>query len=107
MFEVDEAARLITDSADSEANIKFGATINPDYNGEIKITVVATGFDEGSNKKYVDTRPTTTAHQDNIQRNTNPFGKKAVNDPRLTNNSTPSTPHDDLDVPTFLRRAKK
>ena len=108
MFEVDEAARMITDSADSEANIKFGATINPDYNGEIKITVVATGFDEGTNKRYVDTRPTTTQHQDNVQRNSNPFGKKAVNDPRIT---TPQAPQkggdDDLDIPTFLRRAKK
>lgn len=111
MFEVDEAARMITDSADSEANIKFGATINPDYNGEIKITVVATGFDEGTNKRYVDTRPTTTAHQDNIQRtstSTNPFGKKAVNDPRITSNqnSPQKWGDDDLDIPTFLRKRK-
>ena len=42
MFEVDEAARMITDSTDPEANIKFGATVNPDFNGEIKITVIAT-----------------------------------------------------------------
>jgi len=42
MFEVDEAARIITDSVDSDANIIFGATINEEYNGELKITVVAT-----------------------------------------------------------------
>jgi cell division protein FtsZ len=42
MFEVDEAARIITESVDTEANIIFGATLNADYTGEIKITVVAT-----------------------------------------------------------------
>ncbi len=45
MFEVDEAARVITEAADPEANIIFGAVINDSYTGEIKLTVVATGFD--------------------------------------------------------------
>jgi len=42
MFEVDEAAKVITDSVDGDANIIFGASIREDYEGEIKITVVAT-----------------------------------------------------------------
>jgi len=46
MFEVDEAARIITEAADPEANIIFGSVINDSYTGEIKITVVATGFDD-------------------------------------------------------------
>ncbi len=46
MFEVDEAARIITEAADPEANIIFGAVINDSYTGEIKVTVVATGFDD-------------------------------------------------------------
>jgi cell division protein FtsZ len=53
MYEVDEAARIITESVDPDANIIFGATINEDYNGEIKVTVVATGFDEESNSSHV------------------------------------------------------
>jgi len=46
MFEVDEAAKVITEAADSEANIIFGAVINENYTGEIKVTVIATGFSE-------------------------------------------------------------
>ena len=46
MFEVEEAARVITDAADPEANIIFGAVIDDGYTGEIKITVIATGFSE-------------------------------------------------------------
>ena len=46
MFEVDEAARIITEAADPDANIIFGAVVNDSYTGEIKVTVVATGFDD-------------------------------------------------------------
>jgi cell division protein FtsZ len=45
MHEINTAAETITAAADSDANIIFGATINPDLEGEIIITVVATGFD--------------------------------------------------------------
>jgi len=50
MYEVDEAAKVITEAADPEAQIIFGATVNENYNGEIKITVVATGFSEAKKK---------------------------------------------------------
>ncbi len=45
MHEINTAAETITNAADPDANIIFGATINPDLSGEIIITVVATGFD--------------------------------------------------------------
>jgi cell division protein FtsZ len=45
MHEINAAAEAITTAADPEANIIFGATINPDLEGEVIITVVATGFD--------------------------------------------------------------
>lgn len=49
MFEVDEAARMITEACDPNANIIFGTSIDEKYTGEIKITVIATGFSEESN----------------------------------------------------------
>jgi cell division protein FtsZ len=51
MHEINAAAEVITAAADPEANIIFGATINPDLEGEIIITVVATGFESSY---YVD-----------------------------------------------------
>lgn len=45
MHEINTAAETITNAADPEANIIFGATISPEIEGEIIITVVATGFD--------------------------------------------------------------
>jgi cell division protein FtsZ len=45
MHEINAAAEAITTAADPDANIIFGATINPELEGEVIITVVATGFD--------------------------------------------------------------
>lgn len=46
MSEVDEAARIISETADADANIIFGATINEKLSDQLRITVIATGFDE-------------------------------------------------------------
>ena len=46
MHEINVVAETITASADKDANIIFGATINPELEGEIIVTVVATGFDD-------------------------------------------------------------
>lgn len=46
MFEVEEAAKLISEKADADANIIFGATIDEKLVDQVKITVIATGFDE-------------------------------------------------------------
>lgn len=105
MFEVDEAAKIITESLDPEANIIFGASINEEYNGDLKITVVATGFDEESNKSY-------DGNSAGSILKTNPFGRKPVSDSRVTPVQTTTTQkakpkvEEDLDVPSFLRNKK-
>ncbi len=48
LFEVNEAAELIQNEADPEANIIFGTVIDDAYKNEMKVTVIATGFDRGS-----------------------------------------------------------
>ena len=45
LFEVNEAAETIAQAAEPDANIIFGAVIDPNCNDEIRITVIATGFD--------------------------------------------------------------
>lgn len=46
LFEVNEAAELVAQAADQDANIIFGAVINEELKDEIRITVIATGFDK-------------------------------------------------------------
>lgn len=54
MHEIDMAAQLIAEAVDPEANVIFGATLDPEMEGELMITIVATGFDEA---KQVHTHP--------------------------------------------------
>jgi hypothetical protein len=50
MMEIDEAAKILTKSVDPEAKIKFGAVIDDSLEDTVKITVIATGFDEMQRK---------------------------------------------------------
>ncbi|MCF7905791.1 cell division protein FtsZ [Candidatus Gracilibacteria bacterium] len=83
MYEVDEAAKVITEAADPDANIIFGAVINENYTGEIKITVIATGFSEVGNK-----RP---GHASLMRQAFSVGGRE-------------KDPEDDLETPAFLRK---
>ncbi|MFN3278220.1 MAG: cell division protein FtsZ [Paracoccus hibiscisoli] len=48
LFELDEAANVIRDKVDSDANIIVGSTLDPDMDGAIRVSVVATGIDAGA-----------------------------------------------------------
>jgi cell division protein FtsZ len=64
MHEINAAAEAITSAADDDANIIFGATINPDLDGEVIITVVATGFDAAyfaNRRQQAEPEPTVAA----------------------------------------------
>ncbi len=86
MFEVDEAARIITEAADPDANIIFGAVINDSYTGEMKVTVIATGFAEMPKEKA--TAQTSRVHSSLGTLPTTPI--KAM--------------ENELDIPAFIRR---
>ncbi len=106
MFEVDEAARIITEAADPDATIIFGSVINENYTGEIKITVVATGFDEVAKKRKIAER---LANQEKMQRtqqnqDTSPAesSEKLISFPQSAPQGVQET-ENELDIPAFVR----
>ncbi len=86
MYEVSEAAKTITESVDNEAKIIFGAVINEEMKDQIKITVVATGFDD--NGKNPLARPTVNLNMPKATPNyfappkqiEQPFRREEIND---------------------------
>ncbi len=50
MFEIDEAAKVITKNVDPDAKVKFGTVIDESMGDEMRITVIATGFDENNRR---------------------------------------------------------
>jgi cell division protein FtsZ len=53
LIEVSEASAFIQEAAHEEANIIFGAVVDPKMEGQVKITVIATGFDRGAVQRNV------------------------------------------------------
>ena len=51
LMEVDEAANHIRDMVDADANIIFGSAFNPDLNGKLRVSVVATGIDSSAREE--------------------------------------------------------
>jgi cell division protein FtsZ len=106
LYEVQEAADLVTNAADEEVNVIFGSVINEDLNDEIVVTVIATGFDESAQKaepKRRDTRPAA-----------NPIQKQhaATQMPEETVQREQPAPRqkqeeEELDIPTFLRNRNR
>lgn len=104
LFEVNEAAEIVRANAHPEANIIFGAVIDPEMKDELQLTVIATGFDKP--------RP-----EDNAlfnQRGTESRGYDRSSAPRQETpranteyrNPVRTFDRDDLDIPAFLRRAR-
>ena len=91
MHEINAAAETITNAADPEANIIFGATINPDLEGEIIVTVVATGFDASYFTHRQPQRITTDDdadaedHADEAAASTKPAAVSAVPESEMSN----------------------
>ncbi|GAB3754345.1 hypothetical protein GCM10027599_16720 [Yimella radicis] len=56
LFEINEAARLVQEAAHPEANIIFGAVIDDALGDEVRVTVIAAGFDGGAPQKRTDDR---------------------------------------------------
>lgn len=97
LYEVNEAAEIVTEASDPEVNMIFGAIIEENMKDDIKVTVIATGFE---NKPMPSMNPmrrpsaaaTSAPETNDMRSNTStlrPFGNQ------------PSS--DQLDIPTFLR----
>jgi cell division protein FtsZ len=56
LHEVSEASMLICEEADANANIIFGAVIDPAMQGRVRITLIATGFNQSARQRGVNNR---------------------------------------------------
>lgn len=111
MFEVNEAAKIITESADPNAKVIFGSVIDENMKDEVRITVIATGFGDRAKPKAI--RRERMATED-----LNFFGK--IEEPVVATSASSFMPEkelakkekqtskkkaeDDLEIPAFIRK---
>ena len=96
LYEVNEASSIIREAADDDANIIFGAVIDETLRDEMKITVIATGFD----KEIADVG--TTAASAGVPSAPPRYTRTPGDDLQRPTVNPGRT--DDLDVPTFIRK---
>jgi cell division protein FtsZ len=118
MSEIQEAAEIITSAVAPDANIIFGATLKPDLEDELIITVIATGFDSAYfHKEAATSAPTAEASSMNLSEDAvntidlNLDGKDAAEVFAEDNNhdiwNQPNEVEEESDTPAFLRRRRK
>lgn len=116
MSEVQEAAEVITGAVSPDANIIFGASIRPELEDEIVVTVVATGFDsEYLNEEYLaksepepsfkDEKPSSEP-KDFATENKSNMWDSIKNEPTPSDEPTHDN-DDDMDIPPSLRERLK
>lgn len=111
LFEVNQAAAIIKETASADVNLIFGAVVDENMGDNIRITVIATGFDRSA--------PTTEAEQSFFRQSSShrPVDRLSTNDQparNLENTQTVATKQEeyvftsdvDVDMPAFLRRSK-
>ncbi len=116
MFEVNEAARIITASIDPNAKVIFGTVIDETMKGEVRITVIATGFGKGATPRPVGKKitpqgltplepaPRTMPRQAPEPIKPTPPPTRPTPRPVPEPAPQPKAAEEDLEIPAFIRR---
>jgi cell division protein FtsZ len=107
LFEVNQAAALIRETTHPDVNMIFGAVIDPDMTDDVRITVIATGFERtGMPRRVTQSRPSIFQ----VRPAENEMESVSVEVPKSAPQNVEFKPTtfntDDLDIPTFLRNRK-
>ena len=113
LHEVGEAARIVQEAADPDANIIFGAVVDSTLKDEIQVTVIATGFEARPQQPQRGSRYSSAyeRRQQVVSREQSPSPRtgqtgEQPSTPAKTKPSyqAPASGEDDLDIPAFIRR---
>jgi cell division protein FtsZ len=100
LFEVNQAAAIIKETAHPDVNLIFGAVVDQSMKDEVRITVIATGFERTNAPRRMVEQPVKEAHERynpvEVARPAAPPAQASSFTPRNFNT-------EDLDIPTFLR----
>jgi cell division protein FtsZ len=111
LFEVNQAAAIIKETAHPEVNLIFGAVIDPSLGEEMRITVIATGFERAGAPRRTLERQTARQTTNVTSSRTAPAtaqpakpAEQPAQQPAMADFQPRTYNTDDLDIPAFLRR---
>ncbi|MBC2201357.1 cell division protein FtsZ [Listeria welshimeri] len=119
LYEVQEAAEIVSSASDEDVNMIFGSVINDELKDELIVTVIATGFDEekqAQQQAQVNRRPNQSiqVNRPSYAVQDEPQNDYAQNAPQQTNKPVQEQPQaepqqnsSDVDVPAFIRNRNR
>ncbi|MBK8902964.1 MAG: cell division protein FtsZ [Anaerolineaceae bacterium] len=112
LYEINHAAAIIRETAHPDVNMIFGAVIDESMTDEIRITVIATGFEHGApimrQMSRAESRlPQREPVRQTVSRPTAPPVTAPVREERVERVERPSFQVNDLDIPAFLRKKRE
>lgn len=111
LFEVNQAAAIIRETSHPDVNMIFGAVIDPNMGDDIRITVIATGFERSSiprralERNTRENKPRIPAIQKRSLESVSVLADQGSDEDKPTS-PKPAINRDDLDIPTFLRNRR-
>jgi cell division protein FtsZ len=106
LFEVNQAAALIRETAHPEVNMIFGAVIDPNLTDEIHVTVIATGFERTGMPRRITPRQVARTIDGRLINQTQESVSVAVASHQVSEFKPQTFNTEDLDIPAFLRHPK-
>ena len=110
LYEINEAAAIVQEAADMEANIIFGAVIDESLKDEIRITVIATGFEDPLDVPAPAPQPIAQPVVQTVAPVAQPVVEETVAAPAAAPEpvveTTDATDATEYDIPTFLRKKR-
>lgn len=105
LFEVNQAAAIIKETAHPDVNLIFGAVIDPELGDELRVTVIATGFERTGVPRRIVEKPKGRVLNESSGKEVETREMESVAvAPKPVNDFQPRTFNtEDLDIPTFLR----
>ncbi|EAE4508632.1 cell division protein FtsZ [Listeria monocytogenes] len=118
LYEVQEAAEIVSSASDEDVNMIFGSVINDELKDELIVTVIATGFDEAKQAQQqaqANRRPNQSiqvnrpnyAVQDEQQNDYAQNAPQQANAPVHEQQAEPQQNSSDVDVPAFIRNRNR
>ena len=106
LFEVNQAAAMIRETTHPDVNLIFGAVIDPDMTDEIRVTVIATGFERTGMPRRITHPAARSTDGKPLNRSLESISVEAKTDQSSTEFRPQTFNTEDLDIPTFLRNRK-
>ncbi|CAM2362263.1 cell division protein FtsZ [Listeria seeligeri] len=119
LYEVQEAAEIVSSASDEDVNMIFGSVINDELKDELIVTVIATGFDEAKqaqqqsqanrrpNNQSIQVNRPSYAVQDEPQNDFAQSAPQQANNPGHEQQAEPQQNSSDVDVPAFIRNRNR